>query len=79
MIRKDATQEHMARTLFKIGERIIDACDKVHVVLNEHDEKMMTDNIAAMETIMTQSRMGGGVGNGSGSGTSGGFRDMSVE
>jgi hypothetical protein len=57
-------QQHMVVTLAKIGTRIVDACDKVHVVLNEHDEQMMTDQMNAMETLIKYRGMGGGGGNG---------------
>ena len=56
-------QQHMVVTLAKIGTRIVEACDKVHVVLNEHDEQMMTDQMNAMETLIKYRGMGGG-GNG---------------
>jgi hypothetical protein len=42
----------------------VDACDKVHVVLNEHDEQMMTDQMNAMETLIKYRGMGGCGGNG---------------
>ena len=48
----DATVEHMAATLSKIGTRIVAACDKVNDVLREREEKMMSDQLTSMETLM---------------------------
>ena len=38
--------------LEKIGNRILQACDKVHEVMNEHDNKMLEDQLQANETFM---------------------------
>ena len=38
--------------LEKIGNRILQACDKVHEVMNEHDNKMLADQLQANETFM---------------------------
>jgi len=52
MKKKNEKHEKLTNSLSRIGDRILGACDKVHVVMNEHDQRMMEEQMTAMETLV---------------------------